>query len=175
MATLTAIPRDDRSTPSVHQSASAAAPMQQQQLHQQQTTPPMGPIATTSPNATQQQQNPLNVLVPFTGSIASAQVASPSSSSAANYSNPSSAQMMGVAAAQASTQRQHIDVYSQLGMQRLGQMYKLNNNYSGHKASSASLRGNGGVLEDLTTREENIQQIIESALRYVGVNQATLG
>lgn len=72
-----------------------------------------------------------------------------------------------------------IDVYSQLGMQRLGQMYKANviqnnnnnNNNNNHNSSNSSVASSTGnstkPIADATNKEtnaNNVQQLVESAI-----------
>lgn len=59
-------------------------------------------------------------------------------------------------------QRQPIDVYSQMGMQRLGQLYKAPNCFS----SAGKYNETGGGLDVVKVEQNlnNVQQIVESAI-----------
>ena len=70
-------------------------------------------------------------------------------------------------------QRHNIDVYTQIGMQRLGQLYKNNNNIVNNNNNNKQTGDNGGAADgiDATIKTEqnfsNVQQIVESAIGWV--------
>lgn len=79
---------------------------------------------------------------------------SPLSSTSSAYINP-------IPAADAPTNmhRQNLDIYTQIGMQRLGQLYKSN------MMSSSSSENKHRSSDSDIKPEQNVQQIVEAAIR----------
>lgn len=72
-------------------------------------------------------------------------------------------------------QNHHLDVYSQIGMQRIGQIFKANfmannnNNNCNNKNAKNNSRPNYENAAKMEQSMNNIKQLVESAIGYVWI------